>query len=279
MSDGDPQTRSSLDDEALARSAHLNHLEFTRESIRWSGRHGEVVERDGLLLLAGATDFPVAYNAVARLDPAVPAADLLAVADAFFAERKRGYTVMASAHHAIDEDLAIAAKAAGHVRVTDSPEMVVRAPVEDRAVPDDVEIRWVDDEAGVADFIAVGAAAYTSVGLPEHVAVEALRDPSRFLEPHLDAVLAWVDGAPVAGAMTLLSHGGAGVYWVATLGAARGRGLADLVTRLVTNRAFERGATFNSLQASPMGEAIYRRMGYETIYRVYGYARFEAPAG
>ena len=145
------------------------------------------------------------------------------------------------------------------------------------AVPADVDVRWVDDESGVADFFAVGAAAYTSVGLPEHVAIEAMRDPARFLEPHIHAVLASLDGVPVAGAMTLLSHGIAGVYWVATLDSARGRGLADLVTRLVTNRGFDLGAAVNTLQASPMGEAIYRRMGYETIHRVYGYARFEPP--
>ena len=279
MTDGAPRTHPPLDDEAVARLAHLNHLEFSRESIRWSGRHGDVVERDGVLLLAGATDFPVAYNAAARLDPELPATDLLAVADRFFAERGRGYTVMASAHHDVDEDLAVAAKAAGHVRVTDSPEMVVREPVAERVAPDDIELRWVADEAAVADFFAVGASAYTSVGLPEHVATEALRAPGRFLEPHLHAVLAYLDGIPVAGAMTLLSHGIAGVYWVATLESVRGRGLADLVTRVVTNRAFELGAAVNSLQASPMGEAIYQRMGYETIYRVYGYARFDPPAG
>ncbi len=114
-----------LDDDTLARLGHLNHLEFSRESIRWSGRHGELVERDGVLLMAGATDFPVAYNAVARLEPDVPAAEVLATANAFFAAKGRGYTVMASAHHDVDEDLAIAAKDAGHLRVTDAPEMVV----------------------------------------------------------------------------------------------------------------------------------------------------------
>jgi hypothetical protein len=78
--------------------------------------------------------------------------------------------------------------------------------------------------------------------------------------------------------MTLLSHGIAGVYWVATLESVRGQGLADLVTRVVTNRGFELGAAVNTLQASPMGESIYRRMGYEELYRTYGYARFDAPA-
>ena len=84
-------------------------------------------------------------------------------------------------------------------------------------------------------------------------------------------------GVPVAAAMTLLSHGIAGVYWVATLASVRGQGLADVVTRAVTNRGFERGALVNTLQASPMGESIYVRMGYEELYRTYGYARFDPP--
>ena len=268
---------ANLDDDTLARLGHLNHLEFSRESIRWSGRDGELVERDGLLLLAGATEFPVAYNAVARLDPAVPAADVLAIADGFFGAKGRGYTVMVNAHRGGDEDLAVAAEAAGYLRVTDAPEMVVRSPVEPREAPAGIELRWIADTGGVADFFAVGAEAYTSLGLPAHVPIEAMRAPERFLEPHLASVVAYRGDEPLAAAMTLVSHGIAGVYWVATLAAARGQGLAELVTRAVTNRGFELGAAVNTLQASPMGEAIYRRMGYEDLHRVYGYARFEPP--
>lgn len=274
---GQTAAMPELDDATLATLGRLNLLEFSRESVRWSGRHGQIVERDGVLLVAGATDFPVAYNAAARLDPSVAAADVLGVADPFFAARGRGYSVMVEVG-AADDDLVAAATAAGHVRVTDSPEMVVRAPVEARSVPGDVELRWVDDLAGVADFFAVGAEAYTSIGLPAHVATDALRDPARVLAPNIHAVVAAIDGAPVAAAMTLLSHGIAGVYWVATVEAVRGRGLADLVTRVVTNRAFELGAAANTLQASPMGDAIYRRMGYQEIGRVASYARFDPPA-
>ena len=71
---------------------------------------------------------------------------------------------------------------------------------------------------------------------------------------------------PVSVAQILLSHGIAGVYSVGSLEAARGpdRGA---VTRHVTNLGFDLGATNVQLQASPMGEPIYRRMGYEDLYR------------
>ena len=49
--------------------------------------------------------------------------------------------------------------------------------------------------------------------------------------------------------------------------AARGRGLVELVTRAVTNLGFDGGAPFVMLQASPMGAAVYRRMGYRGLCR------------
>ena len=43
---------------------------------------------------------------------------------------------------------------------------------------------------------------------------------------------------------------------------------------LATNLAFEHGASSCTLQASPMGEPIYLRLGYETIYRYEEYVRW-----
>ena len=57
------------------------------------------------------------------------------------------------------------------------------------------------------------------------------------------------------------------MYFVGTVEAARGLGIGELVTRAVTDRAFDLGAAAVTLQASPMGEAIYARMGYVAAYR------------
>ena len=67
--------------------------------------------------------------------------------------------------------------------------------------------------------------------------------------------------------MCLLSHGVAGIYWVGTLPEARGRGIAEACTRAATNAGFAAGASFAALQASVMGEPIYRRMGYREVTR------------
>lgn len=45
-----------------------------------------------------------------------------------------------------------------------------------------------------------------------------------------------------------------------------GRGLGWSVTAAAVNAGFEMGAEVASLQASPMGESLYRAMGFETIF-------------
>ena len=49
------------------------------------------------------------------------------------------------------------------------------------------------------------------------------------------------------------------------------------MTQRVTNLAFERGAARVTLQASEMGEPVYTKLGYETLYRYQNYCRWEAP--
>ena len=74
--------------------------------------------------------------------------------------------------------------------------------------------------------------------------------------------------------MTYESDGVASLQWVGTVPAARGAGLGALVTVAATNLAFEHGASSCTLQASPMGESVYRRLGYETIYHYAEYVRW-----
>jgi ribosomal protein S18 acetylase RimI-like enzyme len=256
-----------LDDQTLALLGHLNLLEFSRTLARWSGVDGKVVEDGGVLLFASGSDFPVLLNGAARLDQGVSAEEMQATADVFFGALGRGYSLTLRDGHADDLDIRTHAEVMGWAVVTSSPEMVVRQPVAERAAPDGVTLRWVDDGAPVADFVTVADAAYASLGMPIGVMRTSFTSVQALSSPEVRTVIAYLDDEPVATAQTLLSHGIAGVYCVATLDAARGRGLGDLVTRAVTNRAFDEGARANTLQASSMGEPIYARMGWEELYR------------
>ena len=57
------------------------------------------------------------------------------------------------------------------------------------------------------------------------------------------------------------------VGWVACHDDARGLGLGDVVTRRVTNEAFDRGAAIVTLEASRFRRTHLRAMGYRELYR------------
>jgi len=265
---------TNLTDDAVAELCHANCIEFAREGARRSLTVGEVAERDGVLLFATGSDFPIIANGAFRLDPAVPAADVIATADAWFSERGRGWSLGTTDWSGADEDLRAAAVVAGLVPTIDMPGMVCDERLTDASPPDGIEVRVLSTEAETAAFIAMCDGAYTSVGLPEGV-FPAMSVPPLRTAPANEVTVGAFDGdALVSGAQVMFSHGIAGVYAVGTSEAARGRGLAELVTRTVTNLAFDRGAPFVTLQASPMGDPIYRRMGYREVYRYINHTRF-----
>ncbi len=257
---------TSLDARATeAVAGNLNLLEFTREDTRWQRPH-TILEEDGVLLFAGASDFPAYNNGVLRVDDTVPGDELIARARDFFAARGRGFSVWAR-DTGEDEDIKIAAEAALIGAFGDSPQMICRTRLPERPLPDGVEIRMVEDAAGVAAYADVTARAYVSLGSPDDATRSHFNGPNALMAPHVHSAVAYLDGTPVSVAQILLSHGIAGLYWVGSLEAARGRGIAEAVTRHVTNLGFDLGAANVQLQASSMGEPIYRRMGYEDLYR------------
>ncbi len=272
-------------DRDLSALGHLNRLEFERTLARWSGPSGSVVERDGVLSWSSASDFPVMLNGAAALDPSVAADDVVGIATDRFDAIGRGFSMALRDGDRQDDPIRAAALDAGLVALSGAPEMVVTEPVEERALADGVELTWLepldagstaDASPSVADFVEVSDTAYQSLGMPAGTLRTAVAAPHLVVAPGTSVVMATVDGRAAGAAMALLSHGIAGVYFVGTLEAARGRGIGDAVTRAVTNRAFDDGARAVTLQASAMGEAIYARMGYRELYRYTTYVRFSA---
>jgi GNAT superfamily N-acetyltransferase len=73
------------------------------------------------------------------------------------------------------------------------------------------------------------------------------------------------DGRPAAAVMAFDEEGDCGIYLVATIPEARGRGLASRLMRRALADARERGCTTSSLQATKAGEPIYRVLGYRSL--------------
>ncbi len=72
------------------------------------------------------------------------------------------------------------------------------------------------------------------------------------------------EGRMVATSSVFMREGFAGVYCVATVAEERGKGLGACVTANPLKQACDRGYRTGVLQASAMGESVYRRLGFET---------------
>ncbi len=246
------------------RRAHRNLIDSSRLLFELDP-DAEIEDKPGWLLGAGSASHPVISNAVFRRDDGADPGELIAHAKEFFGERGRGFSVWCRAEQTEDRDLLAAAEAAGLQFAYAMPEMTLRAPVQTPALPSDVELRRLATKGQAEDYWRVAIASYASLGFPPEV-FAGYSDHSGLLAENVAAFLAYLDGEPVAIAMTIVSDGVAGIYWVGTLEQARGKGLGRAVTAAATNAGFELGADLASLQASPMGKPIYEAMGYETIF-------------
>lgn len=74
-----------------------------------------------------------------------------------------------------------------------------------------------------------------------------------------------LDGTQVATTSLLVAGGAAGIYNVATIEAARRRGIGAAMTAAAIHRGAERGLGLASLQASEMGRPIYERLGFRHV--------------
>ena len=76
-----------------------------------------------------------------------------------------------------------------------------------------------------------------------------------------------VEGEPVGTASVLRTGGVAGVFFVSTAPDVRRRGIGTATTRHAMIAARALGCTTAVLGASPMGEAVYRTLGFEEVFR------------
>lgn len=76
----------------------------------------------------------------------------------------------------------------------------------------------------------------------------------------------YLDGEPVAVSSLVMTDGLAGIYAVATLPAARKRGIGAAMTLHAMIEGKRRGAQQVSLQATAMGRPVYEKIGYRKVF-------------
>jgi ribosomal protein S18 acetylase RimI-like enzyme len=245
-----------MSDVNVARSLALNEQELWRDIVRWSG--GLVHEESGLLFVAG----PSSYLRVAiRLDRNVDGAGTVRRAEEFFAGSDGDHIVLV--REAADADLASAALAAGYTPAWTERPMALHDPPEPSPLAGDIDVRVVSTSEDVLAYGRVVADANDDPGERERAGL--LFHDRTILAPHIAAFVAYIDDAPVSCAMTLASHGVAGVFYVATVEHARRRGLGDALTRMAARAGFALGARAAWLGASEMGAGLYRRIGFSDL--------------
>jgi ribosomal protein S18 acetylase RimI-like enzyme len=245
-----------MSDVGVARSVALNEQELWRDMVRWSG--GLIHEEDGLLFVAG----PSSYLRVAiRLDGAVDGAGAVRRAGEFFAAFEGDHIVLV--REPTDADLANAARAAEYTPAWTERPMALHDPPEPSPLAGDIDVRVVSTTEEVLAYGTVVADANDDPGERERAGL--LFHDRTILAPHIAAFVAYIDDAPAACAMTLVSHGVAGVFYVATVENARRRGLGDALTRMAAGAGFALGARAAWLGASDMGADLYRRIGFSDL--------------
>lgn len=246
------------------RNAHLNLVDSSRQMFELDPG-ADVEAGAGWLFGAGRSSHPLISNAAFRVDDGLDPSEFLQRARAFFAARGRGFAVWARAGVPQDAELIGAAADTGLEAAYEMPEMVLDRRADERPPPEGVDLRPVESAADAEAYWQVAASSYASLGFPPETFAN-YESHDGLAAGNVAAFLARLDGRPAGIAMTIVSHGIAGIYWVGSTVEARGRGLGWTVTATAVNAGFAMGAETASLQASPMGVSLYRKMGFETVF-------------
>lgn len=235
---------------------------------------GVVIEKTDNLMRA-ATGTPVAFmNPVVSTGVITDVERCVAETDSFFQSRELPYAWydLNDIHSASLNDHLLNT---GATFISNMPGMCVALKeIEDNTeLPVDLDIIVAgDDEMQMWNDI-------TSVvyGIP----AEVQSDYAKFMVQinqisEMKCYVGLLNEVPVATVMMLYSQNAAGLYSVATMPAARNRGIGAAVTRRAMLDAKSDGYPMAVLEASQMGESIYRRLGFIEYCKIGLYMKFKS---
>jgi len=254
---------SAPDSDTLARAVESNFIETW-----WllAGRSGaECHQQDGLRWFAGG-DHPI-LNAVIETNRPDGIDERLVERVAGELRARAGSCVWWQLPVSAPADLATRLRAAGFAELGKPwPGMAaelerVRWPT----VPADVALERVSGVGQLDEYLSI----FEPVLSPGPAFAAAMRRAAVSIgfEPNaaMAHYLARVGGRAVACASLIVAGGSAGLYNVATIEAARGRGIGAAVSAAALREALERRVPIATLQASEMGYRVYERLGFREV--------------
>jgi N-acetylglutamate synthase len=270
-----------MDDRTAGAANLIGFIEAT------AGRRGTAAAVRGGRVVASPV--PIAHgflNAAVATAPGFAAAEFVDDTTAFFAEQGRPFVVWVAGGQ---PELRAEVERRGGVLDPDRPPaMSIHRPIGAAAAGGptrDLRVEVVaDDEAG-AVFGDLCERGYEIPGLAwllaEHDSYRADGTTWAMVaegDAPLGVACSFV-GGPLDGSIDgPLDGSTGGIYYVATPPEHRGRGAAAFITAWLTDRMLEAGVGTVVLQASQLGEPVYRRLGFET-YDTFQRFTFEAPTG
>ncbi len=221
-----------------------------------AGSEAWVHELDGIVAqvspaVPGASLFnSVTYRDAAALEEALPE-----LATVYAAAGVRAWAVWI---HGSDAQATAVVRSAGHA-LDSSPEGMACRLGELIAPDGAAELQYTEDPSA-EDLQVVLADGY---GMPLEACRRAVADVPK--GPDTFVGLVHLEGRPVSTVQVTIAGHDAGVYGVATVADARGRGLARSLQYVLLQRARELGARTTSLQASESGRGVYAALGYKSF--------------
>ena len=237
-------------DDATLRRGLWDGFARLQALLGGSAKHGVVLESDALVasIVPHAPDSP-ALNAAVALEPREALQALEELAGRYSQAGVRRWGIWLDGD---ERDARRALQKAGLSLATASPGMA--------AALDELDLR--EDNARPSDLRTVGRVNDQAYG---NVDARLERTLSVLPPQHLRAYRVDLDGKAAAVALALHHGQDCGVSFVATVPAARRRGLATAVMNAAMTDAQVRGCTTVSLQATDVGERLYARLGFRRL--------------
>jgi GNAT superfamily N-acetyltransferase len=164
----------------------------------------------------------------------------------------------------VEDDAPAMAIDLGRLPMTPPPKELTIEPVRTRAQVDQFAKTLNDGDFQAAPAIAEAIPDVLRPSLSEKLA-----------ELDLRCFLGYLDGKAVATSAWFCCAGVVGVYGVATVPSARHRGIGAAMTLAALEDGRSLGFRRGVLVATKMGEPVYRRLGFEELFRV---RQMESPA-
>ncbi len=221
---------------------------------------GEVIEVDGLVVALTNLPEPALNGAVVAREPEDSDA-ALAVAEQEF--RRRGHPFFGielerGRHPAVEE----AVKRAGLTLLLSHAAMSARQAdlPSGGAVPVGVRIERLEDPSGLPDLRAVDLDAFG--GDPDVTA--RFLGPGALAADHSRVFLAWEDGRAIGAGTAWSLLGTIGIFGVAVMERARGRGIGAALT-IEAARAFGDQVDLAWLHPTDLARPLYERLGFRAV--------------